>query len=301
MVKKPLAGHGDTNSPDDSAVKGGVTEAPTGQEDHPNKLPTRSSPPSSPSLTHREPAEVLTSNADSAPVHATPAPPTLSAKPQSASVQPLSTEVPPTLPTAEAPSTLAAHHGRRPEADGMVISQDGDSNEHRLMVRPHDANLRPGNFQVDPRMYAPRQRLQMQPRYPSPQWNDPPHSENHPQGPSRTFTRYPPSGYVRDFHDPRMPHAPQSSGRTQPTHGPPTHGPQLPLQYGENEHQAGPSYPRNGGYHEGPYHDPRNGFDGYREDFWHPPSSLYYGVGGMYQDGYGREYPNDSDNGGRAP
>ncbi|KAG2352306.1 hypothetical protein BDR07DRAFT_1498621 [Suillus spraguei] len=122
-----------------------------------------------------------------------------------------------------------------------------------------------------------------------------------PQGPGRAFTRYPPSEYIRNYHDSRMPHAPQPSGRTQPTHGPPAHGPQLPLQYGENEHQAGPSYPRNGGYHEAPYHDPRDGFDGYREDFWHPPSSLYYGVGGMYQDGYGREYPNDSDNGGRAP
>ncbi|KAG1719294.1 hypothetical protein EDD22DRAFT_963314, partial [Suillus occidentalis] len=145
VVKKPLAG--DTNSPNDSAVKGGATEGSC------------------------KPAEVLTTlttNADSVPVHANPAPPTLSAKPQSASVQPLTTEVPPTLPTAEVPPTLAAHHGRHPEADGMVISQDGDPNEHRLMVQPHDANLRPGNFQADPWMYAPRQRLPMQPRYPSP-------------------------------------------------------------------------------------------------------------------------------------
>ncbi|KAG2363350.1 hypothetical protein BDR07DRAFT_1483838 [Suillus spraguei] len=276
VVKKPLAG--DTNSPNDSAVKGGATEAPA-----------RSSPPSSPSLTHH-----------SVPVHANPAPPTLSAKPQSASVQPLTTEVPPTLPTAEVPPTLAAHHGRRPEADGMVISQDGDPNEHRLMVRPHDANLRPGNFQADPRMYAPRQRLPMQPRYPSPQWNDPPHGENHPQGPGRAFTRYPPSEYIRNYHDSRMPHAPQPSGRTQPH----TVLPHMVLSFPCSMVKMNTRQDRVTLATAGITRLPTTTLAMVLMDIVRilaPTEQSVLRCWGMYQDGYGREYPNDSDNGGRAP
>ncbi|KAG1786881.1 uncharacterized protein HD556DRAFT_1311169 [Suillus plorans] len=78
------------------------------------------------------------------------------------------------------------------------------------------------------------------------------------------FARYPPPEY---YHDSRMAHAPQ-----------PPHGPQ-------------PQY--HGDYHDAPYHNSHDGYDGYVETYWHPPSSAYFGPQGRYQHGYGREYPNE--------
>ncbi|KAG1817888.1 hypothetical protein EV424DRAFT_1347781 [Suillus variegatus] len=78
------------------------------------------------------------------------------------------------------------------------------------------------------------------------------------------FARYPPPEY---YHDSRMPHAAQ-----------PPHGPQ-------------PQY--HSDYHDAPYHNSHDGYNGYVETYWHPPSSAYFGPGGRYQHGYGREYPNE--------
>ncbi|KAG2046023.1 hypothetical protein BDR06DRAFT_1015096 [Suillus hirtellus] len=78
------------------------------------------------------------------------------------------------------------------------------------------------------------------------------------------FAHYPPPKY---YHDSRMAHAPQ-----------PPHGPQ-------------PQY--HGDYHDAPYHNSHDGYDGYVETYWHPPSSAYFGPQGRYQHGYGCEYPNE--------
>ncbi|KAG1882562.1 hypothetical protein F4604DRAFT_1921123 [Suillus subluteus] len=174
-----------------------------------------------------------------------------------------------TDPVHADPTTRAVSQDNNMHADPIRSdrppSLQPDLANHRRseppMEAPHDPEVRP--------VYDPCPRGPLVPRY----------------GPG--FTRYPQSNYYHDPHAmhraPQLPHGPQPRPHQhQPTHGPPRqppHGPQ-------------PQY-HNGGYHDAPYHDSRDGYDGYVDSYWHPPSSAYFGLGGRYQHGYGREYPNE--------
>ncbi|KAG1836306.1 hypothetical protein F4604DRAFT_1943405 [Suillus subluteus] len=211
-----------------------------------------------------------------------------------------------TLPTRPSPPSpilrdsvdLVPDNIVRAESQSALVQEEGELATEPSM-KPHDANLRPDIVHADGRMYGPRQGSRMEPRYP-------------PQGPGRSFPRYPPSDYQRGYYDPRMQHGPLPA----PPHGPqaprgpqplqPSRGPQPPQPSRGSQPPRGPQpgY-HNSGYHDAPYRNSHDGFEGYVESYWHPPSSLYFGPGGRYEHGYGREYPNeypeDQEEGGLAP
>ncbi|KAG0694723.1 hypothetical protein DFH29DRAFT_1006069 [Suillus ampliporus] len=176
------------------------------------------------------------------------------------------TDHPPSL-QPELPPTLVAHHGySEPIMDGEFNAKN------HSMMWAHDAEVRPV-------MYDPRPRGSMPLCYGS------------------GFTWYMQSEYC---HDPRMPHPSQLPHGPQPRPRQPPHGPQ-PRQ---PSHRPQPQYPH-GGYHDAPYRDPQDGYEGYVKGYWHPPSGAYFGPGGRYEHGYRREYPNeypkDLEDGGRVP
>ncbi|KAG1849136.1 hypothetical protein DFJ58DRAFT_729625 [Suillus subalutaceus] len=169
-------------------------------------------------------------------------------------------------PDVELPPTIATHHGRSEHAMEIPRSHYERRVEPEASAMPTDRDVNAeGHSMMRPHDGDARPGMYGRPRGPMMPRFAP------------GFARYPPSEY---YHDPRMPHAPQAP-----------HGPQ---------HQY-----RSGGYHDAPYRDNQDGYEGYVESYWHPPSHAYFGSGGRYEHGYGREYPNeypkDQEDGGQAP
>ncbi|KAG2069898.1 hypothetical protein BDR04DRAFT_1156055, partial [Suillus decipiens] len=269
-----VAGHVDSERNDADGTARGSAEAPASTEPaatagHPDSVPVRSLPPLSPSQIRQQIPSLPENYIQTEPATRVVASNTLR-------TDPVHTD--PTTRTASQDNTMHTDPihsdcppSLQPDLTPTLASNHGRSEP--AMEIPHDQEVRP--------MYDPRPRGPLPPRY----------------GPG--FTRYPQSDYYHDPHAmhraPQLPHGPQPRPHQhQPTHGPPhqpSHGPQ-------------PQY-HNGGHHDAPYHDSRDGYDGYVDSYWHPPSSAYFGPGGRYQHGYGREYPNeypeDLEDGGRAP
>ncbi|KAG2092113.1 uncharacterized protein F5147DRAFT_657739 [Suillus discolor] len=155
-------------------------------------------------------------------------------------------------PMRRQPSRMLTDHVAPavPTASGSVGIQQEGSLATESMMRPYDTSLRPGIVQPNARLYGSRQGLRTDPRYPSPQWNDHPHGENHLQGPGRGFPRYPPD-YQCNYHNQRMQHAPLPPHSQPSCVLQPPHGPLGPQHYDE-------SYHHNSGYTETPFSDPRD-------------------------------------------
>ncbi|KAG2112487.1 hypothetical protein BD769DRAFT_1674100 [Suillus cothurnatus] len=269
-----VAGHVDSEQNDADGTSRGSAEAPVSTKPaattgHADSVPAHSLPPLSPSQICQQIPSLPENYIQTKPATCVVASNTLRTDPIHAD---------PTTCAASQDNTMHTDPIRsdRPpslQPDLMPTLASNHGHSEPAMEIPHDQEVRP--------MYDPCPRGPLPLRY----------------GPG--FTQYPQSNYYHDpramHHTPQLPHGPQPHPHQhQPTHGPPhqpSHGPQ-------------PQY-HNGGYHDAPYHNSRDGYDGYVDSYWHPPSSAYFSPGGRYQHGYGHEYPNkypeDLEDGGRAP
>ncbi|KAG2364622.1 hypothetical protein BDR07DRAFT_1374867 [Suillus spraguei] len=277
-----LVDYSDTNSPNDADLNK-VTEYIHFNADAINRLATRPLSPSSLSPTRCGSADLIPSNF----MHAE----SLVPAPKSSVVEPSSLQLagstqPPSqqhADSAQPPSQQCADSAQPPSLQRVQSLAPAAESP---IVRP--SALQPVAMQGLPALSGVQEHRRLDTELPpalaahhgrsEPVMEIPrSHYDRRVESEMPTAPRYLPSEY---YHDPCIPYPPQ-----------PSHGPQ-PLYH-------------NSRYHDAPYCDSQDGYDGYVKTYWHPPSSLYFGSGGRYQHWYGREYPNEypknPEEGGRAP